>query len=140
MLSSLLTVFTLLYSTVVCGIQNNILMTSLQGKTSGFQDSLLHKSQSRNARLALQNIRRVCSGFSLRVVPSLEDRFYRQTFDMARQFKLSEKAIKSIQDFLFRAENEELSRCSFCGLYLSTLILMSCCGGQSKFFMHICHH
>lgn len=124
-------------STVVCGIQNNILMTSMSGKTSGRQDSLLHKSQSKNARLALQNIRRVCSGFSLRVVPSIEDRHYRETISMAQSFNLADEAIAGIRDFIDRAKNELLSPCGICALQLSTLVLMSCCGGQSELITSI---
>ena len=120
-------------STVVGGIQMNILLTSMEARTSGLQDSLLHRSQRKEARLALQNVRRVCSGFSLRVVPKLEDRFYIQTIDMAKNVHhLSDETITHIKEFMHRAENEQLSPCMFCGLQLSTLLLMSCCGGQSR--------
>ena len=52
---------------------------------------------------------------------------------MAQEFRLSEDAIAGIRDFMYRAENEDLSPCAFCGLRLSTLVLMPCCGGQSEF-------
>jgi len=111
----------------------NILLTSMDAKTSGLQDSLLHRSQAKSARLALQNVRRVCSGFSLRVLPKLENRFYDQTIDLAEHaHHLSKEAIISIKELIFRAEHEQLSPCMFCGLQLSTLVLMPCCGGQSE--------
>lgn len=120
------------YNTLVCAVQANLLLTSMNGKTSGFQDSLLHRSQSKNARLVLHNIRRVCTGWS-RVIPTLPDRWFRETICMAGQFNLSDDAITEIREFLYRAENEQLSECLFCGVQVSTLLLMPCCGGQSKF-------
>lgn len=111
----------------------NILLTSMDAKTSGLQDSLLHRSQAKSARLALQNVRRVCSGFSLRVVPRLEERFYNATIDLAKHVHhFSDEAIIGIKEFIFRAEHEQLSPCMFCGVQLSTLVLMTCCGGQSE--------
>jgi len=104
----------------------------MDSKTSGLQDSLLHRSQAKSARLALQNLRRVCSGFSLRVIPKLEDRFYRETIYMAQQFQLSEEVIAGIREFIYRAEKEQLSPCMCCGFRMSTLVLMPCCGGQSE--------
>jgi SNF2-related domain len=121
------------YNTLVSAVQMNLLLTSMVGKTSGFQDSLLHRSQSKNARLALQNIRRVCTGWS-RVVPTISNRFYIEALDMARSYNLSENVINEIKLFMSRAEQEELSTCSCCGIRVSTLVLMSCCGGQSKYY------
>jgi SNF2 family DNA or RNA helicase len=120
------------YNTLVCAVQANLLLTSMNGKTSGFQDSLLHRSQAKNARLALQNIRRVCTGWS-RVVPTLSDLWYRETIYMAQKFKLSDDAIAEIRNFMYRAENEQLSECACCRISVSTLLLMPCCGGQSTF-------
>jgi hypothetical protein len=50
------------YNTLVCAVQSNLLITSMEGKTSGAQDSLLHKSQARHAKKALENVRLVCAG------------------------------------------------------------------------------
>jgi SNF2 family DNA or RNA helicase len=118
------------YNTLVSAVQMNLLLTSMNGKTSGFQDSLLHRSQAKNARLAVQNIRRVCTGWS-RVVPTLNFRFYAETVDMARSFNHSEEVISEIKQFMSRAEQEELSVCLCCGIQLNTMLLMSCCGGLS---------
>ena len=119
------------YNTLVSAVQMNLLLTSMNGKTSGFQDSLLHRSQAKNARLALQNIRRVCTGWS-RVVPTLSFCFFVETVEMAKLLKHSEDAIAKIKSFMTRAEQEELSTCTCCGIQISTMLLMSCCGGQSK--------
>lgn len=119
------------YNTLVCAVQANLLLTAMKGKTSGFQDSLLHRSQAKNARLVLQNIRRVCTGWS-RVIPRLSERWYRETISLAQQFDLSVDAIAEIRNFIWRAENEQLSACACCRVRVSTLLLMPCCGGQSK--------
>jgi SNF2-related domain len=63
------------YNTLVAGIQSNIVVTSMKGTTSGEQDSLLHRSQAKNARLALANVRRVCVGWA-HVIPKLDLNFY----------------------------------------------------------------
>lgn len=119
------------YNTLVSAVQMNLLLTSMKGKTSGLQDSLLHRSQAKNARLAIQNIRRVCTGWS-RVIPTISNRFFLEALDMARSLNLSETSIAEIESFMTRAGREELSSCSCCGIRVSTMLLMSCCGGQSK--------
>lgn len=123
------------YNTLVSAVQMNLLLTSMNGKTSGFQDSLLHRSQAKNARLALQNIRRVCTGWS-RVIPTLSFRYYAETVEMANLLNLSEDAVAKIKLFMTQAEQEELSTCACCGIQISTMLLMSCCGGQSKYAAH----
>jgi hypothetical protein len=42
------------YNTLCCAIQTNLLVTSMNGKTSGLQDSLLHKSQTKHAIEAIR--------------------------------------------------------------------------------------
>ena len=118
------------YNTLVSAVQMNLLLTSMNGKTSGFQDSLLHRSQAKNARLALQNIRRVCTGWS-RVIPTLSFRYYAETIEMAKLLNHSQDAVAKMKLFMTRAEQEELSACFCCGIQISTMLLMSCCGGQS---------
>ena len=50
------------YNTIVSGIRTNIITTSMEGKTSGLQDSLLNPRQSRHALEALTNLRIACCG------------------------------------------------------------------------------
>lgn len=52
------------YNTRAAAIQSNILLTSMKGKTSGEQDSLLHRSQAKIARLTLNNLRLACTGWT----------------------------------------------------------------------------
>lgn len=56
------------YNTLVSAVQGNLKLTSMKGKTSGQQDSLLNRSQAKHAQLALTNIRRVCCG-GTRILP-----------------------------------------------------------------------
>jgi hypothetical protein len=50
------------YNTIVSAIRMNIITTSMSGKTSGWQDSLLNPRQSRYALEALTNLRVACCG------------------------------------------------------------------------------
>ena len=114
------------YNTLVSGIQSNILLTSMEGKTSGKQDSLLHRNNAKHARKALANIRRVCVGWS-RVVPSLTDKLWKETVDAA-EATLASTQVRRIRIYLHEAETEGLSECDCCSMKLSTLLIMSCCG------------
>lgn len=112
------------YNTLVSGVQSNILLTSMVGKTSGKQDSLLHRNNSRHAREALENVRRVCIGWS-RVVPVLSDKHWRETIELAELHNLD---LAPVREFMHAAESEGLSYCSVCHLGLTTLLLPPCCG------------
>lgn len=50
------------YNTLVSAAQMNIKTTSMKGKTSGWQDSLLNPRESKHAREVLRNIRIACCG------------------------------------------------------------------------------
>jgi len=50
------------YNTIVSAIRTNIITTSMEGKTSGWQDSLLNPRQSKFASEALTNLRVACCG------------------------------------------------------------------------------
>lgn len=50
------------YNTIVSAIKTNLITTSMEGKTSGYQDSLLNPRQSRYASEALTNLRVACCG------------------------------------------------------------------------------
>jgi hypothetical protein len=122
------------YNTVVSGIQANILLTSMDAKTSGLQDSLLHRSQAKSANLALLNIRRVCTGWS-RVVPLLSNDHYELTLRMAEKFGFSSDQITNMKTYIHRAESEQQSECGVCAFRVPIHILMSCCGGLGKHYV-----
>ena len=115
----------LTYNTLVTAIQSNLLLTSI--KQDAKQDSLLHVNNRRLATEALTNIRIVCAGY-MRVLPQLSDKLWKETIDLAQEFKLSEAAISRIRNFMYSAENGMLSNCASCGIGLSVLLVTSCCG------------
>ena len=114
------------YNTLVAGVQLNLLLTSMEGRTSGKQDSLLHRNNAKHARQALANIRRVCVGWS-RVIPTLTEKTWRETIALA-EATLDEDSVKHIREYMHAAETENLGQCSCCSMNLSVLLIMCCCG------------
>lgn len=113
------------YNTLVCAIQSNLIITSMQGKTSGAQDSLLHKSQSRHAREALSNLRLVCAG-GTQVRPTLSTEYwveFHQDFDNCNADPVQRKKIRN---FISNATTGLQSKCDCCSVMLSTLLVFPC--------------
>mmetsp|Transcript_6959 Transcript_6959/g.11018 ORF Transcript_6959/g.11018 Transcript_6959/m.11018 type:complete len:735 (+) Transcript_6959:404-2608(+) len=113
------------YNTLVCAVQSNLVITSMKGKTSGAQDSLLHKSQIKHAREAISNLRLVCVG-GTQVRPTLTPIFWDQflaDFDKGNEDKDKRKEIR---DFISRATTGQLSQCACCQMMLSTLLVFPC--------------
>jgi hypothetical protein len=115
------------YNTLVCAVQSNLLITAMEAKVSGLQDSLLHQSNAKHARDALANVRRVCIGYS-QVIPVLTYEHFQLTLKMLKEFKISETKIAELRLFLVGAQEEELFPCSCCALKISTPLLLPCCG------------
>ena len=115
------------YNTLVASIMSNLLLTAMEGKTSGKQDSLLHVSQSANARKALANVRRTCVGFA-NVIPTLSHKSYLETIELLNNLSLSHETITKIKVFLHSAESGVASPCECCRLWLSFLLVLPCCG------------
>ena len=113
------------YNTLVSAIQSNLLITSMSGKTSGLQDSLLHRSQSKHAKDALRNVRLVCSG-GTRVIPTLSQQFRDEFMEQLSLYDPPKVRIDEIEQYLNRAVNEELTPCNCCGILLSTLLVFPC--------------
>jgi len=116
------------YNTLVGAVQSNLLVTSMAAKTSGEQDSLLHRSHRSQANQALENIRRVCVGWT-RVIPKLSHENFLETLQLLDGHGIDTQKIEEIRQYLHKPENEELSPCGCCGLNLSTLLLLPCCAG-----------
>lgn len=113
------------YNTLVCAVQSNLLITSMEGKTSGAQDSLLHRSQARHAKKALENVRLVCAG-GTQVLPTLSQKNWSE---FVRDFKLcnhSPHKLQEVVSYLSRASTGLLSRCQNCEMMLSTLLVFPC--------------
>lgn len=114
------------YNALVTTIQSNLLLTSM--REDARQDSLLHRSQARFAREALDNVRRVCVGFS-RVVPTLSEKYWMETVFLMNHYHLNPEKQAKVKKFMNDAQLEELTACDCCGLELSTLLVLPCCGG-----------
>ena len=113
------------YNTLVCAIQTNLILTSMEGKTSGAQDSLLHRSQAKFAKEALSNVRLVCVG-GTRVIPTLTEKYWDEFFQILKQHNPPEKKYQQAQHYIHRATTEQLSPCGCCGMMLSTLLVFPC--------------
>jgi SNF2 family DNA or RNA helicase len=114
------------YNTLVSAVQGNLLLTGMEGKTSGKQDSLLHRSQTKHAHLALTNIRRVCCG-EARVLPSLKHEQWIEFIELCvNKHKMKAEKVQEMEEFLQRTTSEQLSRCHSCGILLSMLLVLPC--------------
>ena len=113
------------YNTLACAIQSNLLITSMEGLTSGRQDSLLFRSQAKHARLAFNNVRLACSG-GTRVVPTISRENWEETIEMLRANGVTGFRLKIVENYMHRAVTEQLSGCHVCGLQLSTLLVFPC--------------
>jgi SNF2 family DNA or RNA helicase len=113
------------FNTLVCAVQSNLLLTSMEGKTSGRQDSLLHKRQTRHARLAFENLRLACSG-GLRVVPQINGKAWDETVELLDMHGLGKAKRKLVLDYMTRAVTEQRSHCMICGIEVSTLLVLPC--------------
>ena len=114
------------YNTLVSAAQMNIVTTSMEGKTSGWQDSLLNPRQTKHARKALENIRLACCG-GAHVLPRLEDQLWIETIQYLRVLHgLDDVKVAIVDNYLKRATTGELSSCMCCGLQLQTLFVVPC--------------
>ncbi|KAL9186138.1 hypothetical protein ACHAXT_005376 [Thalassiosira profunda] len=115
------------YNTIVTSIRTNIITTSMEGRTSGWQDSLLNPRQSKHASLALTNLRTSCCG-GLQILPIiLGRRHWNETLQMLREVhKLEDVQVKVVNDFIYRATSAELSSCHQCGVQLQSLFVIPC--------------
>lgn len=114
------------YNAIVTAVQSNLLLTSM--KEDAQQDSLLHRSQMRFAREGLDNVRYVCLGFS-RMLPVLSEKNWTETVHLMQAYDICDQGQVSIKDFLHRSGKGELTACHCCGLELSILLVLPCCGG-----------
>ncbi|KAL3916116.1 MAG: hypothetical protein SGILL_005327, partial [Bacillariaceae sp.] len=113
------------YNTLVCGIQSNLLLTSMKGKTSGLQDSLLHKSQTKHAIAAISNLRLVCVG-GTQVRPTLSQKNWDEFLGMFDAANKDEENRKQVRQFISRATIGSLSPCNCCNVMLSSLLVFPC--------------
>eukprot|EP00557_Chaetoceros_sp_GSL56_P009171 CAMPEP_0176494518 /NCGR_PEP_ID=MMETSP0200_2-20121128/10149_1 /TAXON_ID=947934 /ORGANISM="Chaetoceros sp., Strain GSL56" /LENGTH=1522 /DNA_ID=CAMNT_0017892301 /DNA_START=84 /DNA_END=4652 /DNA_ORIENTATION=- len=116
----------LAYNTLVSAVQMNLVATSMKGRTSGKQDSLLSARNVKHARQALSNIRLACCG-GTHIVPDLSYENKDETMNLMRtKHKADDLTMTLVDNFLERMKNEQLSSCMACGIQLQTLFLLPC--------------
>lgn len=116
------------YNTLVCAIQSNLVITSMKGKTSGQQDSLLHRNQAKHARAALRNVRLVCAG-GTQVIPTITNLFWNEFLRDFEHYNPKPNMVKKMEQYLSRATTEQVSPCDCCGTLLTTQLVVPC-GGE----------
>jgi SNF2 family DNA or RNA helicase len=116
------------YNSIVCAIKINLMVCSMGGTPLGEQDSLLHPSQRKFAREALDNLRRSCTGWS-RMLPTLKPEYFLETIKMLEEHGHCEFEIGKIREHMISAQDEQLTPCQCCCLRLSTLLILPCCAG-----------
>lgn len=82
------------YNSLVWGVQTNLVLTSMEAKTSGKQDSLLDPSQLKHAFLATSNIRLACGSYGTKVVATLQERFLEETVEMLEGSQVPDFKVK----------------------------------------------
>eukprot|EP00957_Ditylum_brightwellii_P164711 12540775-Ditylum_brightwellii.AAC.1 len=98
----------------------------MEGKTSGWQDSLLNPRQGAHAQRALSNIRLSCSG-GTSILPTLTEKFWEETIGFLKDIHNADDVkITVVNNFLHRVTTEQLSSCMCCGIQLQTLFVMPC--------------
>jgi hypothetical protein len=114
------------YNTLTASIKTNIITTSMKGKTSGWQDSLLNPRNSKFASEALTNLRISCCG-SLQILPSITNNHWSETLEMLRDEHGADDTTRGVvNNFIWRCVNGELSGCQDCGVQLQTLFVLPC--------------
>jgi len=115
------------YNTLVSAVQSNLAITSMEGKTSGLQDSLLHRSQSKHARKALRNVRLVCVG-GIQVLPTITMRYWTEFLADFGMYNPDDTLKGKMERYLSRATTEQVTPCDCCGILLTTLLVVPCGG------------
>ena len=98
----------------------------MNGKTSGWQDSLLNQRQFRYASEALTNLRVSCCG-GTQILPKILDKHWAETLDMCRSIhNLDDIKTQIVNNFIYRSQSGQLSSCHNCGIQLQTLFVVPC--------------
>ncbi|CAM9313431.1 unnamed protein product [Hapterophycus canaliculatus] len=106
---------TLAYDTIVSFVRSNMLLTSMEGKTSGWQDSLLNPANTKYAMEALTNIRLSCCGGGT-LIPVVKRHHHVETLDMLRDLHaVGAVDVRRIDNFIHRATMGEVSSCQVRG-------------------------
>jgi hypothetical protein len=115
-----------MYNTLASAVQRNILVTTMKGKTSAYQDSLLNTLMRAYAQEALNNLRLACFG-GARIVPVLKQHDIDRVLSLLHDLhQVDDDRMKMARNFLRRMNTNQTSSCMRCGLNMQTLLLLPC--------------
>ena len=113
------------YNTIVCAVQSNLVITSMEGRTSGIQDSLLYRTNTRNAKEAMLNLRLCCCG-GTQVIPTLTSEYWHEFIHDLSLCNPRPNKVEEAEQYLMRATTEQLSPCACCGIMVTMLLVLPC--------------
>ena len=113
------------YNAVVAVIRANIVLTAMEGRVTGKIDSLLHESQTKYAREALNNSRIACVGGYKRVC-EVDQQSVDETCEMLQAFAVAEDRIQAVRSRVGRSSTGQTTPCDACGLPLLVLLVVPC--------------
>ena len=120
----------LAYNTLVSFLRANLVLTAMRGAESGAGSdvSLLHHTNLRSARTAIENLRLTCNGGG-RQVATLSAEFYAEARDwMAQRYRAPPGAVERAERFMDRAKSGVPTPCDCCELPLLLLLIFPSCG------------
>ena len=116
----------LAYNSLVSAVRANIIITSMNGKISSEEESMLHPSQSRHAHRAFNNIRLTCLG-GFRIVTQLSEENKQETINLLKnKHGATPTSLIAVRNFLDQATRSEATSCMSCGIQLQTLLILPC--------------
>ena len=120
----------LAYNTIVSFTRANLVLTGLEGADSGAgaEVSLLHHTNLKSARAAIDNIRQACNGGGKQVA-TLTSAFYNEArMWLADRYKAPSHAVERVVRFMNAAQEGHAVPCDKCQLPLLMLLVMPTCG------------
>lgn len=120
----------LAYNSLVSFLRANLVLTSLKGaeRGAGSDVSLLHHSNKRSARLAVDNIRLTCNGGGKQVATLSAEYYHEALMWLQERYRAPKHAVERLRAFMDRAQEGEASPCDQCRLPLLLLLVMPLCG------------
>ena len=120
----------LAYNSLVSYIQANLVLTSLKGAElgAGSDVSLLHASNLRSARAAIENIRLTCNGGGKQVASLSAEYYFEAQMWLKERYRAPKHAVERARHFMDSAQEGEPLPCDVCALPLLLLLVMPTCG------------
>ena len=120
----------LAYNSLVSYIHANLVLTSLKGAEhgAGSDVSLLHHSNLKSARAAIENIRLTCNGGGKQVASLSHEYFEEARLWLQERYRAPQRAVERATRFMQCAQDGTPLPCDSCELPLLMLLIMPMCG------------